>query len=148
MLADGRLLFDGAPGGAVAPRRRAATSSSALVAFLAERERGCGGRGMRSLLRKDLLILRRSRLLLALLVLYPIAIALLIGFAISRSPAKPRVAIVDETPPGETVQVGSQRVERQRVREPALQPGRPGARVLTRRRRPNRSNPARSSRPS
>ncbi len=65
---------------------------------------------MRSLLRKDLLILRRSRLLLALLVIYPIAIALLIGFAISRSPAKPRVAIVDETPPGETVRVGSQRV--------------------------------------
>ena len=53
---------------------------------------------MRWLLRKDLLILRRSRLLLALLVVYPIAIALLIGFAISRSPAKPRVAIVDETP--------------------------------------------------
>ena len=65
---------------------------------------------MRSLLRKDLLILRRSRLLLALLVIYPIAIALLIGFAISRSPAKPRVAIVDETPPGETVRVGSQQV--------------------------------------
>jgi ABC-2 type transport system permease protein len=65
---------------------------------------------MRSLLRKDLLILGRSRLLLALLVIYPIAIALLIGFAISRSPSKPRVAIVDETPPGQTVRVGSQRV--------------------------------------
>ena len=65
---------------------------------------------MRSLLKKDLLILRRSRLLVALLVVYPVAIALLIGFAISRSPARPRVAIVDETPPGETVQVGSQRV--------------------------------------
>jgi ABC-2 type transport system permease protein len=63
------------------------------------------------LLRKDLLILRRSRLLVALLVFYPIAIALLIGFAISRSPSRPRVAIVDETPAGETIQVGSQRVE-------------------------------------
>jgi ABC-type Na+ efflux pump permease subunit len=63
-----------------------------------------------SLLRKDLLILRRSRLLLALLVVYPVAIALLIGFAISRSPSRPRVAIVDETPPGETLQVGEQRV--------------------------------------
>jgi ABC-2 type transport system permease protein len=62
------------------------------------------------MLRKDLLILGRSRLLLALLVVYPVAIALLIGLAISRSPARPRVAIVDETPPGETVQVGSQRV--------------------------------------
>ncbi len=65
---------------------------------------------MRWLLRKDVLILGRSRLLLALLVVYPVAIALLIGFAISRSPSKPRVAIVDETPAGETVQVGSQRV--------------------------------------
>ncbi len=66
---------------------------------------------MRWLLRKDLLILRRSRLLVGLLIVYPVAIALLIGLAISRSPSKPRVAIVDETPPGETVKVGSQRVE-------------------------------------
>jgi len=63
-----------------------------------------------SLLRKDLLILRRSRVLLALLVLYPVAIALLLGFAISRSPARPRVAIVDQTAPGETVRVGRQRI--------------------------------------
>jgi ABC-type multidrug transport system permease subunit len=63
-----------------------------------------------SLIRKDLLILARSRLLVALLVLYPVAIALLIGFAISRGPSRPRVAIVDETPPGETVKVAGQRV--------------------------------------
>ena len=63
------------------------------------------------LLRKDLLILRRSRLLLALLVLYPVVVALLIGFAISRAPARPRVAIVDEVPAGETVRVGTRRVE-------------------------------------
>lgn len=65
---------------------------------------------MRWLLGKDLLILRRSRLLVALLVVYPVAIALLIGFAISRSPSRPRVAIVNETPPGETLKVGNQRV--------------------------------------
>jgi ABC-type multidrug transport system permease subunit len=65
---------------------------------------------VRALLVKDLLILRRSRLLVALLVIYPIAIALLIGLAISRSPGKPKVAVVDETPPGQTVQVGSERV--------------------------------------
>ena len=65
---------------------------------------------MRWLLRKDLLILRRSRLLVALLIVYPVAIALLIGFAISRSPSRPRVAIVDETPAGETVKVGGERV--------------------------------------
>jgi ABC-2 type transport system permease protein len=44
------------------------------------------------------------------LVIYPVAIALLIGLAISRSPGRPKVAIVDETPPGQTVQVGSERV--------------------------------------
>jgi ABC-2 type transport system permease protein len=66
---------------------------------------------VRWLLRKDLLILRRSRLLVALLVVYPVTIALLIGLALSRGPSRPRVAIVDETPPGETVQLGSQRVE-------------------------------------
>jgi hypothetical protein len=65
---------------------------------------------MRWLLRKDLLILGRSRLLIALLVIYPVAIALLIGLAISRSPTRPRVAIVDQTAPGETVAVGGQRV--------------------------------------
>jgi ABC-type transport system involved in cytochrome c biogenesis permease component len=65
---------------------------------------------MRWLLRKDLLILGRSRLLVALLIIYPVVIALLIGFAISRSPARPRVAILDETPPGETVKLGGQQV--------------------------------------
>jgi ABC-2 type transport system permease protein len=72
---------------------------------------------MRALLVKDLLILGRSRLLLAVLVIYPIAIALLIGLAISRSPGKPKVAIVDETPPGQTVQVGSERVPVSRYAE-------------------------------
>ncbi len=66
---------------------------------------------MRWLLKKDLLILGRSRLLVGVLVVYPIAIALLIGLAISRSPGKPKVAIVDETPPGQTIQVGSERVD-------------------------------------
>ena len=72
---------------------------------------------MRWLLAKDLLILRRSRLLVGVLVVYPIAIALLIGLAISRGPGKPKVAIVDQTPPGQTVQVGSQRVPVSRYAE-------------------------------
>jgi hypothetical protein len=62
------------------------------------------------LLRKDLVILSRSRLLVALLVVYPVAIALLLGFAISRGPARPRVAIVDETTPGETLRLGDQHI--------------------------------------
>jgi hypothetical protein len=65
---------------------------------------------MRWLLKKDLLILRRSRLTVALLVVYPVAIALLIGLALSRGPTKPRVAIVNETPPGQTIAVGSEHV--------------------------------------
>ncbi|HLB20841.1 MAG TPA: hypothetical protein VK605_01945, partial [Solirubrobacteraceae bacterium] len=72
---------------------------------------------MRALLVKDLLILCRSRLLVGVLVVYPIAIALLIGLAISRSPGKAKVAIVDETPPGQTVQVGSERVPVSRYAE-------------------------------
>jgi ABC-type multidrug transport system permease subunit len=47
---------------------------------------------MRWLLLKDLQILRRSPLLVALLVLYPVVIAVLIGFALSRGPDKPEVA--------------------------------------------------------
>jgi hypothetical protein len=72
---------------------------------------------VRALLAKDLLILRRSRLLVGVLVIYPIAIALLIGLAISRSPGKAKVAIVDRTPPGQTVQVGSERVPVSRYAE-------------------------------
>ena len=51
---------------------------------------------MRWLLLKDLQILRRSPLLTALLVIYPIVLAVLIGFAVSRDPDKPRVAFFNE----------------------------------------------------
>jgi ABC-type multidrug transport system permease subunit len=50
---------------------------------------------VRWLLIKDLQILRRSPLLVTLLVVYPIAIALLIGFALSKGPDKPRVAFLN-----------------------------------------------------
>jgi ABC-type transport system involved in cytochrome c biogenesis permease component len=56
---------------------------------------------MRWLLVKDLQILRRSPLLVALLVAYPVLVALLIGFALSGGPDKPRVAFVNEVPPGQ-----------------------------------------------
>jgi ABC-2 type transport system permease protein len=55
---------------------------------------------MRWLLLKDLQILRRSPLQAALLIAYPVLIALLIGFAISREPGKPRVAFLNEIPQG------------------------------------------------
>jgi ABC-type Na+ efflux pump permease subunit len=47
------------------------------------------------LLRKDLLVLRRSPLLLGVLVAYPLVIALLIGLTAAYANAKPRVALVD-----------------------------------------------------
>jgi ABC-2 type transport system permease protein len=55
---------------------------------------------MRFLLAKDLRILRRSPLLVALLVVYPVVIALLIGLALSKGPDKPRVAIFNQLPGG------------------------------------------------
>ena len=61
---------------------------------------------MRWLLLKDLQILRRSPLQAVLLVLYPVLIALLVGFSISREPGKPRVALLNEVPPNTRVLVG------------------------------------------
>ena len=66
---------------------------------------------MRWLLVKDLQILRRSPLTSALLVVYPIAIAVLIGFALSRGPEKPRVAFVDKIPPGSPLVLGGTHFE-------------------------------------
>lgn len=51
---------------------------------------------MRWLVLKDLRILRRSPLLVALLVAYPVIVSLLLGLALSRGPEKPRVAIANE----------------------------------------------------
>ena len=56
---------------------------------------------MRWLLLKDLQILRRSPLLVALLVIYPVVIAVLFGLALSGGPDKPQ----------------------RRVREPRARPG-------------------------
>ena len=67
---------------------------------------------MRWLLVKDLQILRRSPLLVALLVIYPLAIAALIGLALSRGPDKPRVAILNQIPQAaETIQLGRERID-------------------------------------
>ncbi len=62
---------------------------------------------MRWLLLKDLQILRRSPLQAFLLVAYPVLIAVLVGFAISRSPEKPRVAFLNEVPSDSRVSVGT-----------------------------------------
>ena len=67
---------------------------------------------MRWLLVKDLQILRRSPLLVGLLVVYPIALALMIGFALSSPPGKPKVAFYSEVPPGKgKINFGSQQID-------------------------------------
>jgi ABC-2 type transport system permease protein len=67
---------------------------------------------VRWLLLKDLQILRRSPLLVALLVVYPIAVALLVGLALSRTPDKPRVAFYSEISAGQgTIDLGGSRID-------------------------------------
>jgi len=64
---------------------------------------------MRWLLVKDLQILRRSPLLAALLIVYPITLALMIGFALSSPPGKPKVAFFTQVPKGRgRIHFGSQ----------------------------------------
>lgn len=67
---------------------------------------------MRWLLLKDLQILRRSPLQAFLLVAYPVLIAVLVGLAISGSPDKPRVALLNEVPEGSRVTVGTRELPR------------------------------------
>jgi len=73
-------------------------------------------RGVRWLLLKDLQILRRSPLQAVLLVVYPILIAVLVGFAISRGPEKPRVAFLNEVPAGTRITVGGAQLPQANVK--------------------------------
>jgi hypothetical protein len=67
---------------------------------------------VRWLLLKDVQILRRSPLLVALLIVYPIVIALLIGFALSRGPEKPRVAFLNQVPASASkINLGGQSID-------------------------------------
>ena len=66
---------------------------------------------MRWLFLKDLQILRRSPLLVGLLIVYPIALALMIGFALSSPPGKPKVAFFNEVPTGHgRISFGNQQI--------------------------------------
>ncbi|HYM57782.1 MAG TPA: ABC transporter permease [Solirubrobacteraceae bacterium] len=70
---------------------------------------------MRWLLLKDLQILRRSPLLVGLLVAYPILIAVLIGLALSGGPDKPKVAFVNLVPPEKNrISLGGQQLDASR----------------------------------
>jgi len=63
------------------------------------------------MLLKDLQILRRSKLLVGLLIVYPVAIALLIGFALSSGPDKPSLAFLNKIPPSQqTIKLGDKTI--------------------------------------
>ncbi|HYH90432.1 MAG TPA: ABC transporter permease [Solirubrobacteraceae bacterium] len=67
---------------------------------------------MRWLLLKDLRILQRSPLLVALLVLYPLLVALLVGAALSSGPSKPKVAFANLVAPGDAqISLGGQQLD-------------------------------------
>ncbi|MEJ7892614.1 MAG: ABC transporter permease [Solirubrobacteraceae bacterium] len=67
---------------------------------------------MRWLLLKDLQILRRSKLLLATLVLYPALLALMVGVATNAGPGKPRTAFLNEVPSDENeVSLGGENID-------------------------------------
>ena len=77
---------------------------------------------MRWLLVKDLQILRRSPLLVALLVLYPIVIAALVGFAVTSGPGKPKVAFLNEVPrEANVVDLGGEKVDVTREARPLFE---------------------------
>lgn len=67
------------------------------------------------LLRKDALILRRSPLLLGVLLAYPLLIAVLVGLVAGYANAKPRVALVDEDGLPHVVAIGGHRFDVQRT---------------------------------
>jgi hypothetical protein len=63
------------------------------------------------LVRKDLLVLRRSPVLLGTLIAYPIVIALLVGLVAGYASSKPRVALVDEAGLPRSIVLGGQRFD-------------------------------------
>lgn len=87
-------------------RRRGALSDSAAAA-----SRGRPNRAVLDVLRKDLLVLRRSPLLLGVLVAYPLLVAVLVGVVAGYANAKPRVAFVDRDGLPQTVSVGGAEFE-------------------------------------
>ncbi len=65
------------------------------------------GRGALWLLIKDLQILKRSPLVLGLLVAYPVVIGILIGFALSGDDGKPKVAFLNEVAANDAFDLGT-----------------------------------------
>ena len=100
---------------------------------------------MRWLLLKDLQILKRSPLLVAVLVAYSVVVSLVAGVALSSGPSKPRVAFANLVPQDRSeVSLGGRRVDATQYAQKLFDKVDP-IRVKTRRRRSRRSSPARRS---
>jgi ABC-type multidrug transport system permease subunit len=77
---------------------------------------------MRWLFLKDLQILRRSPLVLGLLLVYSVVLALVVSQAVDRGPSKPRIAVVNEIPPdAATFQLGPEKIDVNEVAEELFQ---------------------------
>ncbi|MFL5847208.1 MAG: ABC transporter permease [Solirubrobacteraceae bacterium] len=77
---------------------------------------------MRWLLLKDLQILRRSPLVLGLLLVYSVALAVVVSQAVDRGPSKPRIVVVNEIPPdAATFDLGPEKVDVNQVAEELFQ---------------------------
>jgi len=73
---------------------------------------------MRWLILKDLQILRRSPLILGLLLVYSVVLALVVSQAVDRGPSKPRIAVVNEIPPdAATFDLGPEEIDVNEVAE-------------------------------
>jgi ABC-2 type transport system permease protein len=67
---------------------------------------------MRWLLLKDLQILRRSPLLVATIVIYPVLLAVVVGVGLNAGPDKPKTAFLNEVPPDKNVvNLGGEQVD-------------------------------------
>lgn len=72
---------------------------------------------MKWLLLKDLQILRRSPLQLALLIIYPIAVALLVGFALTRGAEQSTVALYNAMPTGSSLGLGGEELDGKEIKD-------------------------------
>ena len=109
VLADGELLFTGTP---AQLRGDAAHFEHAFVGFLQGAGSLDGPPLMRWLLLKDLQILRRSKLLLATIVLYPLLLGVVVGIVSNSGSSKPRVAFLNEVPETENeITLGGEKVD-------------------------------------
>ncbi len=101
---------------------------------------------MRWLALKDLQILRRSPLIVGLLLVYAVGLSLLVGTAVDSGPRKPVVAVVNEIPPDQNeFSLGNEQVDATRYAASCTARSTPSRSARARRASP-RSAAARRSR--